>query len=138
MIKKTSILASWAIVLGSIVATPLATNAAWGFMNQRGTQIWVAGAQVGWQWNEWFLSFVQNAVNWILWLLGLITIIILIYGGFLMVTAAWDDGKYKKWFSIVKQAVIGLIVIGVSALVVNLIFSFVNTNTQNTENTPTG
>jgi type IV secretory pathway VirB2 component (pilin) len=69
-------------------------------------------------------------VNWILALLGLITIIILIWGGFQMVTAAGDDSKYKKGFTIVKQAVIGLILIGVSALIVNLIFSFVNTNTS--------
>jgi phosphate starvation-inducible membrane PsiE len=78
------------------------------------------------------LDFIQSAVNWILALLGLITIIILIYGGFQMVTAAWDDNKYKKGFTIVKQAVIGLILIGVSALIVNLIFSFVNTNTTTT------
>ena len=65
-------------------------------------------------------------------MLWLITIIILIYGGIQMVTAAWDDWKYKKWFTIVKQAIIGLILIWTSALIVNLIFNFVNTNTETT------
>jgi fumarate reductase subunit C len=65
-------------------------------MDQRATTIGVAGADQGGQGNEGFLDFVQTAVNWILALLGLITIIILIYGGFQMVTAAGDDGKYKK------------------------------------------
>ena len=51
-----------------------------------------------------------------------------------MVTAAGDDGKYKKWFTIVKQAVVGLILIGVSALIVNLIFSFVTSNASTTSN----
>ena len=46
-----------------------------------------------------------------------------------MVTAAWDDGKYKKGFTIVKQAVIGLILIWASAMIINLVFSFMQSNT---------
>ncbi len=128
MNKKLWLLLWTAIIGVGSIASPMLTTAQGGFMQQRGTQIGVAGAEAGWQGNEGFLDFVQTAINWILALLGMITIVILIWGGFQMVTAAWDDGKYKKWFTIVKQAVIGLILIGVSALIVNLIFSFVNTN----------
>ena len=39
-----------------------------------------------------------------------------------MVTAAGDDGKYKKGMGILKQAAIGLVMIGVSWLFVSLIF----------------
>ena len=117
---------SWIISL-----SPTITTAAW-FWDQRATTIGVAWADQGWSWNEWFLDFVQTAINRILALLWLITIIILIYGGIQMVTAAWDDWKYKKWFTIVKQAIIGLILIWTSALIVNLIFNFVNTNTETT------
>ena len=121
-------ISTWIIGLWSIIA-PSLTMAAW-FGNQETTKIWLVGAEKGWAWDTtWFLDFVQNAVNWILSLLGLITIIILVYGGFLMVTAAWDEGKYKKWFTILKQAFIWLILIGVSALIVNLIFHFVTTTT---------
>ena len=130
------------IVASTITATtaiaPMSTFAVQGgFMNQNPTQIWVAGADRGWQWDTGFVSFVQSAVNWILAFLGLITIIILIWGGFQMVTAAGDDNKYKKWFTIVKQAAIGLILIGVSALIVNLIFAFVNSNANNSTATTT-
>ena len=108
---------------------PSLTMAAW-FIQQENTKLGLPGAEKWWAWDTtWFLDFVQNAVNWILGFLGLITIIILVYGGFLMVTAAWDDGKYKKGFTILKQAIIWLILIGVAALIVNLIFGFVNTNT---------
>jgi len=121
----------WTAVIGvSSFAAPMVATAQGGFLQQRWTNLGVTWAEVGGQGNEWFLDFIQSAVNWILALLGLITIIILIWGGFQMVTAAGDDGKYKKGFTIVKQAVIGLILIGVSALIVNLIFSFVNSNAQ--------
>jgi len=132
MNKKLIGLISTGLIATTSLATPLLASAQGGFMNQRATQIGVAWADQGGQGNEGFISFVQSAVNWILALLGLITIIILIYGGFLMVTAAGDENKYKKGFTIVKQAVIGLILIGVSALIVNLIFAFVNSNAQNT------
>ena len=128
MKKKLWVLLGTATIGVSSIATPMLTTAQ--FTNQRNSNIGVPGAEVGGQGSEGFLDFVQNAVNWILALLGLITVIILIYGGFQMVTAAGDDGKYKKGFTIVKQAVIGLILIGVSYLIVNLIFSFVNTTAQ--------
>ena len=131
MNKKLITVISTSLVASTSIALPLiSTAAAGGFMDQRSTEIGVAGADQGGQGNEGFIWFVQSAVNRILALLWLITIIILIYGGLQMVTAAGDDNKYKKWFTIVKQAVIGLILIGVSALIVNLIFNFVNTNTQ--------
>jgi len=49
-------------------------------------------------------------------------LVILLWGGFQMVTAAGDDTKYKNGFKILKQAAIGLIFIGVSWLVVSVIF----------------
>ena len=39
-----------------------------------------------------------------------------------MVTAAGDDGKYKKGMTILKQAAIGLVIIGVAWLFVSVIF----------------
>ena len=134
MKKKIGIMLWTTIIWISSIAVPLSSTYAWyngwnWFGQQATSTIWVASANQGGSWSTWFLDFVQTAINWILWILGLITIIVLIWWGFQMVTAAWDDGKYKKWFTILKQAVVWLIMIGVSALIVNLIFSFVNTNT---------
>lgn len=39
-----------------------------------------------------------------------------------MVTAAGDDGKYKAGFTILKQAAVGLIVVGVSWIVISFVF----------------
>jgi len=39
-------------------------------------------------------------------MLALIALVVLLWGGFQMVTAAGDDDKYKKGFKILQQAAI--------------------------------
>lgn len=39
-----------------------------------------------------------------------------------MVTAAGDDKKYQSGFTILKQAAVGLIVVGISWIIVSFIF----------------
>lgn len=68
------------------------------------------------------ITSIKTGINWILGILALIALIILLWGWFQMVTAAGDDGKYKKGFKILQQAAIGLIFIWVSWLVISLIF----------------
>ena len=53
---------------------------------------------------ENLLQVVKNFINWMLGILGMITLIILLYGGFQMVTAAGDEEKYNAGFNILKQA----------------------------------
>ena len=68
------------------------------------------------------ITSIKTFINWVLGLLATIALCILLWGGFQMVTAAGDEGKYKKGFQILKQAAIGLIFIGLSALFIQLIF----------------
>lgn len=82
------------------------------------------------KWSDSLIKTIQTAVNTILWFLGLIALIILLWGGFQMVTAAGDENKHKKGFTILKQAGIGLIFIGLAALFVQLIFWFITTITK--------
>ncbi len=72
------------------------------------------------------IQTIKNAINIILGLLGTISLVILLWGGFQMVTAAGDEGKHKKGFTILKQAGMGLIFIGLAALFVQLIFWFIS------------
>ena len=67
------------------------------------------------------LGFIQRMINWALSVLGVIALVYLLYHGFLMVTAAWDDAQYKKWAKAVRAAFIALVWIWLSALVVNFI-----------------
>ena len=68
------------------------------------------------------IDVIKSFINWMLGILALIALVILLWGGFQMVTAAGDDAKYKKGFKILQQAAIGLVFIGVSWLVVSVIF----------------
>ena len=68
------------------------------------------------------ITVIKSFINWMLGMLALVALVILLWGGFQMVTAAGDDAKYKKGFKILQQAAIWLVFIGVSRLVVSVIF----------------
>lgn len=75
------------------------------------------------------INVVKWWVNRVLGILGLIALLILMYGGFLMVTSAGEEEQYKKGRTILKHAVIGLIIIGVAWFVVSIVFWLVNKTT---------
>ena len=68
------------------------------------------------------LNVVKNFINFVLWLLGLITLILLLWWGFNMVTAAGDDKKFGDGMKILKNAGIGLAFIALSWMMVSMIF----------------
>ena len=127
---KTKLLAVMMMGLaafGSIAGIASATTNNWdnagGFGRATGVGwVGVSGATSERAESSSLLDTITNAVNWILGMLALIALIICLWGGFQMVTAAGDDGKYKKGMGILKQAAIGLIIIGVSWLFVSVIF----------------
>ena len=67
-------------------------------------------------------TVIKNAINWVLWILSLIVFILLLWWGFQMVTANWDDKKFSAGMTILKQAAIWLGFIAVSWLLVSMIF----------------
>lgn len=80
----------------------------------------VAGA--GTDQGDSLIQIIKNAINWLLGLMGLIALVVLLWGGFQMVTAAGDDAKYQNGFKILKQAGVGLVFIGISYFFVSIIF----------------
>jgi len=80
---------------------------------------------------ENFINYVSKWVNYFLAFLGMIVIILLIKDGIIVITAAWDENKQKEAFTNLKNYIIAIILIWVAFLIVNLIFWFVNTNTEN-------
>ena len=78
-----------------------------------------------WLQEEWIIDWIQTVVNWVLWLIWLVALIMLLWWGFLMVTAAGEDDRYQKWFKILKQVWIWLIILGVSWLIISLIFRII-------------
>ena len=117
--KLIAVMMMWLAAFGSISGVALADND-WA------TNVWFWKAQgVGKIWLSWtdgvgedaksssLLDTITNAVNWILGMLALIALIICLWGGFQMVTAG---------MTILKQAAIGLVIIGVAWLFVSVIF----------------
>jgi len=123
MLKKIITTAMiWMVAFGSM--TFAVNSQQWGFGDYESTSsLWVAWA--GEDQGQGFLDVVKWFVNWILWILALIALVILLWWGFQMVTAAWDDNKYKNWFKILKQAAIWLIMIWVAWFIVSLIFAVI-------------
>lgn len=108
------------VMIGDVLAVSTTTPGGFGQQNSQYNPD-VPGAQQGLQGDGLILT-IKNGINWLLGLLGLIALVVLLWGGFQMVTAAGADDKYKKGFTILKQAGIGLLFIGLAWLFVSLIF----------------
>ena len=125
---KTKLLAVMMMALAAVGSISGIATAGWdtlGFWKANG----VDNVQVGWakqatagSSSTSLLDTITTAINWLLGMLAFIALCICLWGGFQMVTAAGDDGKYKKGMTILKQAAIGLIIIGVAWLFVSVIF----------------
>ena len=68
------------------------------------------------------IDSIKSFINWTLGMLATIALVICLWAGFLMVTAAGDENKMKKGQTILKQAAIGLVIIGLAWLIVSVIF----------------
>lgn len=67
------------------------------------------------------LAYAQNIINWTLLLVGLVALIYLLYAGFQMLTASWDETKFKKWFKDLRSATIAILWIALSAVFINFV-----------------
>ena len=116
---------AWALWLWTLGLVNAQGSVDFNTANQFGAGEWDIGIAVwgrsGAQGGN-LITVIKKFVNRILGLLALITLVIVLRGGFKMVTAAGDEGKFKEWFKILKQAGIGLAVIGLSWFIVSIIF----------------
>lgn len=108
---------TFAVFMGS-------TFAQFGGTTDQGAGFGLAGGATGWEFS--LMKVVKGFINWILGLLSLIALAMALFGGFKMVTAAGDDGKYKEGFKVLKQAAIGLVVVWLSWIIVSSIFWIIN------------
>jgi len=120
------------------VALPVQTHAIevieqWWFGNNAAGGIAVWGTKEAGN-SDNLMKIIKNFINRILGLLGLIALVVLLRGGFQMVTAAGNEEKYKKGFTILKQAAIGLVFIGLSFFIVTMIFSVIWKQSNNDPN----
>lgn len=73
------------------------------------------------------LQLIHKLINYALSLVSFIALIVLIFAGVQMVTAGGDDGKFKTGIKTLKKVAIAIIGIGISWMIVSLIFWFLGT-----------
>lgn len=64
---------------------------------------------------------ILRLVNYVLAIVGVIALAYLVYGGFMYITSAGNEDKVESAKNIIINAVIGIVVIGVAAAVVNFV-----------------
>lgn len=80
---------------------------------------------------------IRTAINWVLGMLSVIALALCLYAGFLMVTSAGDEKKYKDGLGILKYAAIWLAIIWLSWLIVSVIFRIINSSVTLNDGTTT-
>jgi hypothetical protein len=78
------------------------------------------------------LWIINNIINWALGMLSLIALVYLIVHGFIIITAAWDETKYKKWLKWIKYATIAIVWIWLSWFIISWIFRIIEGITTGT------
>ncbi len=68
------------------------------------------------------IDVIKGVVNRTLWILWLIALIILLRGGFQVLTAWDDEGKSETWYKYLKTSATALIYIGVARFIVSILF----------------
>jgi hypothetical protein len=68
---------------------------------------------------------IQNTINVVLTLIGILAAGILVVGGIMYITSAGEEEKAAKAKKLILYAIVGLLIIGVSAIVVNVIINTV-------------
>lgn len=71
-------------------------------------------------------DYIQEVVAYVLTFLYIITVIIIIYAGFIILTAAGDEEKVTKWKKIILFALIGLVVIYLAGPITDFIIRMFN------------
>lgn len=73
-------------------------------------------------------SVILNIVNYVLAIVGVIALAYLVYGGFMYITSGGNEDRIDTAKRIILNAIIGIVVIGVAAALVNFVVRGVGGN----------
>jgi TRAP-type C4-dicarboxylate transport system permease small subunit len=68
---------------------------------------------------------ILGIVNFILIIVGVLALAYLVYGGFLYITSHGDESQTEKAKNVIVYAVVGILVIGIAAALVNFVIDAV-------------
>lgn len=78
-----------------------------------------------------FIMIVSNIVSGLLLLVAVVALAVLVWGGFAYITSLGDETKTASAKKIILYAIVGLIVIGLAALVVNVAVELIGAGNNN-------
>jgi len=99
------------ISIGIFVFSGVGAASAYNFNNNSGLKSTAGGAGYGTSGSETVDSKISLIIKSVLSFLGVIFLILMIYGGFLWMTAAGNEQQIEKAETLLASAVIGLIVV---------------------------
>jgi hypothetical protein len=117
----------WFISVGNLAIVNADTVIGFGLNNENVSEfntLWTIDTE-----EDELIDVIKNFINWVLGILSLIALVIILYAWFKMVTANWDETKYKDGFKIIQQAAVWLAIIGLSWFIVSMIFWLIQWST---------
>jgi hypothetical protein len=112
--KPARIFAVMAILLSANLAFTPATNAG---LSEMRSGLGTAAGEL--QTEQTAPEIVGNLINAVLTLIGVLLLIYLIWAGFLWMTAGGDEGKVKQATSMIRNSIIGILIITMSFVIAN-------------------
>ena len=73
--------------------------------------------------NDDLISDVNKIINVVIGVLGVVAVVVVIYGGFLFLTAQGDPGKIKKGKDSITWGIIGLVIALLSWSIINFVLT---------------
>lgn len=138
-----SILTIWLVWISSIAlagqstdttsSTSTSTTTTNNWMPWQNTKYKIQWREVKAQWSNYLLNNTISLINRIMSMISVVTLVVLLIWWFKMITANWDEWKYKKWFTILKHAAIWLVIIWLSRGIIRLIFRFIKKTDTNAD-----
>lgn len=72
-------------------------------------------------------EILPKAINWLLSIAAVVALLAIVWGGLQYITSLGDESKAKTAKSVIFYAVLGLLIIGISFAIINLVKTFVST-----------
>ncbi len=82
------------------------------------------------------VSWIEGILIWAIGIAGLVAAAVLIYNGFMYITAQGDEGKIQKATKGITYAIVGLIIAAIAFLIVNYIIQVIDDSASIQDNEP--
>ena len=73
-------------------------------------------------------KIIKNIINVFSWVVGVVAVIMVMYGGFVYVTAGGDSAKVTKGRQVITYALIGLVIVALAQVIVKFVLGAATSN----------